>query len=197
MAVSTDAIKALREETGAGIMEAKRALQDADGDQLIAKKLLEQRGAAGVEKRSGRLAAQGIVEPYIHLGGQIGVLIELNSETDFVSRTDEFRELAHEIALQIAASDPRYLSLDEIPEAEVAELKQSYREEAEKLGKREDLLDRIADGKFKDHAKQHVLLEQPYIRDDSKTIKQLVQELSVKTRENIVVRRFARFQIGA
>lgn len=197
MAVSTDAIKALREETGAGIMEAKRALQDADGNQLIAKKLLEQRGAAGVEKRSGRLAAQGIVEPYIHLGGQIGVLIELNSETDFVSRTDEFRELAHEIALQIAASDPRYLSLDEIPEAEVAELKQSYREEAEKLGKREDLLDRIADGKFKDHAKQHVLLEQPYIRDDSKTIKQLVQELSVKTRENIVVRRFARFQIGA
>jgi len=197
MAVSTDAIKALREETGAGIMEAKRALQDADGDAQKAKKLLEQRGAAHAEKRSGREAAQGVVEPYVHLGGQLGVLVELNSETDFVSRTDEFREVAHEIALQIAANNPRYLSLDEIPENEAAELRQSFREEASKAGKREDLLDRIADGKFKDYAKQHVLLEQPYIRDDSKTIKQLVQELSVRTRENIVIRRFARFQIGS
>ncbi|HEY8687399.1 MAG TPA: translation elongation factor Ts [Chloroflexota bacterium] len=197
MAVSTDAIKALREETGAGIMEAKRALQDADGDAQKAKKLLEQRGAAHAEKRSGREAAQGVVEPYVHLGGQLGVLVELNSETDFVSRTDEFREVAHEIALQIAANNPRYLSLDEIPENEAAELRQSFREEAAKAGKREDLLDRIADGKFKDYAKQHVLLEQPYIRDDSKTIKQLVQELSVRTRENIVIRRFARFQIGS
>jgi elongation factor Ts len=197
MAVSTDAIKALREETGAGIMEAKRALQDADGDAQKAKKLLEQRGAAHAEKRSGREAAQGIVEPYVHLGGQLGVLVELNSETDFVSRTDEFREVAHEIALQIAANNPRYLSLDEIPAAEAEELKQTFRDEAAKSGKREDLLDRIADGKFKDYAKQHVLLEQPYIRDDSKTIKQLVQELSVRTRENIVIRRFARFQIGS
>jgi elongation factor Ts len=197
MAVSTDAIKALREETGAGIMEAKRALQDADGDAQKAKKLLEQRGAAHAEKRSGREAAQGIVESYIHLGGQLGVLVELNSETDFVSRTDEFREVAHEIALQIAANNPQYLSLDEIPEAEAKELKQTFRDEAAKSGKREDLLDRIADGKFKDYAKQHVLLEQPYIRDDSKTIKQLVQELSVRTRENIVIRRFARFQIGS
>lgn len=197
MAVSTDAIKALREETGAGIMEAKRALQDADGDSEKAKKLLEQRGAAHAEKRSGREAAQGIIEPYVHLGGQLGVLVELDSETDFVSRTDEFREVAHEIALQIAASNPRYLTLEEIPESEAQELKQSFREEAAKAGKREDLLDRIAEGKFKDYAKQHVLLEQPYIRDDSKTIKQLVQELSVRTRENIVIRRFARFQIGS
>jgi len=197
MAVSTDAIKALREETGAGIMEAKRALQDADGDADKAKKLLEQRGAASAEKRSGRSTAQGIVEPYIHLGGQRGVMGEMNSKTDFVSRTDEFREVAHEIALQIAANNPRYLSLDDIPQAEAAELKRSFREEAAKQGKREDLLDRIAEGKFKDYAKQHVLLEQPYIRDDSKTIKQLIQELSARTRENIVVRRFARFQIGA
>ncbi len=197
MAVTTDAIKSLREETGAGIMEAKKALQDADGDRDKAKKLLEQRGAAGVEKRAGRSAAQGIVEPYIHLGGQIGVLVEMNSETDFVSRTDEFRELAHEIALQVAANNPRFLNIEDIPASQVEELKQSYREEAAKSGKREDLLDRIADGKFKDFAKQNVLLEQPYVRDDSKTIKQLVQELSVKTRENIVVRRFARFQVGA
>lgn len=197
MAVTTDAIKALREETGAGIMEAKRALQDAGGDPEKARKLLEQRGAASAEKRAGRSAAQGIVEPYVHLGGQLGVLVELNSETDFVSRTDEFREVAHEIALQIAATSPRFVSLDEIPAAEVEELKKGYREDAAKAGKPEHLLERIAEGKFKDYAKQHVLLEQPYIRDDSKTIKQLVQELSVKTRENIVVRRFARFQIGA
>jgi elongation factor Ts len=197
MAVTTDAIKALREETGAGIMEAKKALQDADGDRDKAKKLLEQRGAAGAEKRASRSAAQGIVEPYIHLGGQIGVLVEMNSETDFVSRTDEFRELAHEIALQIAATNPRYLTIDDIPSDEAEDLKRSYREEAARSGKREDLLDRIADGKFKDFAKQNVLLEQPYVRDDSKTIRSLVQELSVKTRENIVVRRFARFQVGA
>jgi len=197
MAVSTDAIKALREETGAGIMEAKRALQDADGDAQKAKKLLEQRGAAKVEKRSGREASEGIVEPYVHLGGKLGVLVELNSESDFVSRTDGFREVAHEIALQIAATNPRYVSLEEIPANEAEELKQSFREEAAKAGKREDLLDRIAEGKFKDYAKQHVLLEQPYVRDDSKTIKQLVQDLSVRTGENIIVRRFARFQIGS
>ncbi|HEX6507020.1 MAG TPA: translation elongation factor Ts [Chloroflexota bacterium] len=197
MAVSTEDIKSLREETGAGIMEAKKALQDADGDRTKAKRLLEQRGVAGVEKRSGRAAAQGIVEPYVHLGGQIGVLVELDSETDFVSRTDEFRELAHEIALQIAANAPRYLSIDEIPEAEAEELKRGYREEAKKQDKREDLLDKIVEGQFKSYAKEHVLLEQPYIRDDSKTIKQLVQDLSAKTRENIVVRRFARFQVGA
>jgi elongation factor Ts len=197
MAVSTDDIKSLREETGAGIMEAKKALQDAEGDREKAKRLLEQRGAASVEKRSGRTAAQGIVEPYIHLGGQIGVIVELDCETDFVARNDAFRELAHEIAMQVAAKAPQYIRMEEIPESEAEALKRTYREEAAKQGKPDHLLDRIAEGQFKSYAKDHVLLEQPYIRDDSKTVRQLVQELAAQTKENIVVRRFARFQVGS
>src|SRR5947209_2985591 len=116
-----DDIKLLREETGAGIMEAKRALQDANGDRDKARKLLEQSGAAKLAKRAGKEASQGLVEPYIHAGGQIGVLVELNSETDFVARTAEFKELAHEVALQIAATNPQYKSVDEIPESDVQE----------------------------------------------------------------------------
>jgi elongation factor Ts len=190
-------IKRLREETGAGIMEAKRALQDAGGDIEKARKLLDQRGAQQHNKRAGREAAQGIVEPYVHLGGQIGVLVELNSETDYVARTDGFRELAHEIALQVAATNPRYLAVDDIPAGEVEELKEQFRQEAIKEGKPEKIAGTIAEGKFKKYAQQHVLLEQPYIRDDSKTIGQLVRELGVKTKENVLVRRFVRFQVGA
>src|SRR5437588_7830312 len=130
-------IKWLREQTGAGIMEAKRAIQDAGGDREKARKLLEQSGAASLAKRAGRAAAQGIVEPYIHAGGQIGVLVELDSETDFVARTPEFRELAHEIALQIAASNPRYLKVEDIPEAEADEMKERFRQDAIKEGKPE------------------------------------------------------------
>jgi elongation factor Ts len=189
-------IKRLREETGAGIMEAKRALQDAGGDFEKARKLLETRGAAGAEKRAGRASMQGIVESYIHHGGQVGVLVELNSETDFVSRTDEFKTLAREIAMQIAASSPRYLTIDEIPENEVADLKAQFLQEAIKEGKPEKIAGTIAEGKFKKYAQTHALLDQPYIRDDSKTIAQLVQELATKTRENIVIKRFSRFQIG-
>lgn len=178
-------------------MEAKKALQDAGGDLERAKKLLEQRGALSAAKRADRDAGQGIVEPYVHAGGRIGVLVELDSETDFVSRTEEFKALAHEIALQVAATDPRFLSIDQIPAAEVEELKETFLREALKEGKPEKIAGNIAEGRFKKYAQQIVLLEQPYIRDDSKTIKQLVQEFGVKTRENIVVKRFARFQVGA
>lgn len=193
---TVDDIKRLREETGAGIMEAKRALQDAGGDMEKAKKLLDQRGALHAEKRAGREAAQGVVEAYIHHGGQVGVLVELDTETDFVARTDEFKKLAREIAMHIAASNPRYLSATEIPETEVQELKQQYLEDALKEGKPEKIAGNIAEGRFKKYVQQHVLLDQLYIRDDSKTIGQLVQELAVKTRENVQVRRFARFQVG-
>jgi elongation factor Ts len=194
--IGTADIKALREETGAGIMEAKKALQDAGGDRAKAKILLEQRGAAGAAKRADREAVQGLVEPYIHAGGQLGVMVELGSETDFVARMPEFKELAHEIAMQIAATAPRYLSADEIPAAEVEEMKKVYLAEALKEGKPEKIAGNIAEGRFKKYAQQHVLLEQPYIRDDSKSIKQLVQDLATKTRENIVVKRFSRFQVG-
>ena len=191
-----DDIKWLREETGAGIMEAKKALQDANGDRDKGYKLLQQRMGASVAKRAGKAAGQGLVEPYIHAGGQIGVLVELNSETDFVARMPEFKELAHEIAMQIAANNPRYLTVEDIPSDEAEELKAGFLQEAIKEGKPEKIAGNIAEGRFKKYAQQHVLMEQPYIRDDSKTIKQLVQELGGKTRENVVVKRFSRFQVG-
>jgi elongation factor Ts len=195
--INASDVKQLRDETGAGIMECKRALTEASGDFPKAKRLLEQWGAANVNKRAGREAAEGIVEPYIHLNGQLGVLVELNSETDFVARMPEFRELAHEIALQVAASgSTKYISVDEIPSEEVETRKAEFREQAIKEGKPEKIAGNIAEGRFKKWAQEIALLEQPYIRDDSKTIKQLVQELAARTRENIVVKRFARFQIG-
>ncbi|HLJ69382.1 MAG TPA: elongation factor Ts [Chloroflexota bacterium] len=195
-ATNIDDIRRLREETGAGIMEARKALVDAGGDFAKAKVLLEQRGAAGAAKRAGRVAAQGVIEPYIHTGGQIGVLVELDSETDFVARMPEFRELARELAMQVAATNPKYVSLDEIPADEAERMKAVYREEAVKAG-REKFADKIAEGQFEKYAKEHALLEQEYIRDSSKTVKQLVQDLAAKTRENILVRRFVRFQVGA
>lgn len=191
-----DDIKWLREETGAGIMDAKKALQDANGDRDKAYKLLQQRMGASVAKRASKAASQGLVEPYIHAGGQIGVLVELNSETDFVARMPEFKELAHEIAMQVAANNPRYLTIEDIPADEADELKAGFLREAIKEGKPEKIAGNIAEGKFKKYAQQHVLMEQPYIRDDSRTIKQLVQDLGGKTRENVVVKRFSRFQVG-
>ena len=188
-------IKWLREQTGAGVMEAKRALQDAGGDRDKAMALLEQRGAAKHGKLAGRTAGQGVVASYIHHGGQVGVLVELNCETDFTARTDEFKELAREIAMQIAAHNPRYLKVEDIPEGDVQTLTAGFREEAVKDGK-EKAADKIAEGKFRKYTEQNVLLEQPYIRDDKRSIKQLVQALGAKTKENVQVGRFARFQIG-
>jgi elongation factor Ts len=193
---SIDDIKRLREETGAGIMEAKRALNEASGDFGKAKKLLEQWGAASAAKRAGRAASQGVVEPYIHGGGQIGALVELDCETDFVARTDDFKSLAHEIAMHVAAMNPRYLSADDIPEEEANEVRQRLREDAIKNGKTPEIAERVAEGGFRKYLEQNALLEQPYVRDDSKKIKQLVQEVAAKTGENVVVKRFTRYQIG-
>jgi elongation factor Ts len=192
-----DDIKWLREQTGAGVMDAKRAIEDANGDRNRALKLLQQRGAARAQKNSSRETAQGIVETYIHPGSQIGVLLELGSETDFVARSSEFKGLAHEIAMQVAARQPKYISLDEIPDDEVEDIKAQFRAETIKDGKPENIAGKIADGKFKKFASEIVLLEQSYIRDDSKTVKDLIIELSAKTKENIVLKRVARFQIGA
>jgi elongation factor Ts len=196
MASEIENIKWLREQTGAGIMEAKRALQDAEGDRDKALKLLEQRGQASAAKRSGKATSAGLVEPYIHHGGQIGVLVEMDSETDFVARMPEFKELAREVAMQVCAHEPRYVSIDEIPETDAAEMKERFRQEALKEGKPERVAANIAEGRFNKYAGEIVLLEQPYIRDDSKKIKDLVAELGSKTKENIVVRRFTRFQVG-
>jgi elongation factor Ts len=196
MASEIDDIKWLRENTGAGIMECKRALQDSGGDREKSVKLLEQRGQDSAAKRAGKATGAGLVEPYIHHGGQIGVLVEMDSETDFVARMPEFKELAREIAMQVAAHQPRYLSLDEVAEADATEMKERFRQEAIKEGKPEAIAGNIAEGRFKKYASEIVLLEQPYIRDGSKKIKDLVDELGARTKENVVVRRFTRYQVG-
>lgn len=199
---ATDAreVKRLRDETGAGIMDCKKALQESGGDFDKARKLIEQRGMARAEKRAGREVSQGLVEPYIHLGGQIGALVEIDCETDFVSRTPEFRELAHEVAMQIAATSPKYVSMDDIPESDAQEMRETLLREAVQevvaQGKPEAIAHKMVDGRYTKYAKSLVLLEQEYIRDPGKTIKQLLQELSAKTGENIVIRRFARYQVG-
>lgn len=195
-ASNVDDIKWLRDETGAGIMDAKKALQEAGGDREKARKLLEQRGMASAEKRAGRDAAQGIVDAYIHHNGQIGVLVELDCETDFVARMPQFKDLAHEIALQIATTSPEYLSEADVPTAMIEDLKNEFRRDAVAEGKPEKIAAHIAEGRFRKWAQQHVLLEQPHVKEESKSIKHLVQELSAQTKENIVVRRFCRYRVG-
>jgi elongation factor Ts len=195
-AASIGDIKRLREETGAGIMEAKRALNESGGDYNKAVKLLEQWGAASVAKRASRSATQGVVESYIHPGGQVGVLVEIDCETDFVARTDDFKSLAHEVAIQVAAMNPTYLSVDDIPEEKQDELRAQFKDEAIKQGKTPEIAERMVAGKFKAYAEQHVLLDMPYVKENAKTIRQLVQEVAAKTSENVMVKRFVRFQIG-
>jgi elongation factor Ts len=196
MATDIEDIKWCREQTGAGIMDAKKALQDTGGNREAAVKLLEQRGQSGASNRAGKATGAGLVEAYIHHNGQTGVLVELDSETDFVARMPEFKTLAHEIALQVANADLRYISVDEIPETEVAEIKERFRQEEIAKGKSEKIAGNIAEGKFKKYASEIVLLEQAYIRDGSKQIKDLVSELGAKTKENIVIRRFTRYRVG-
>jgi elongation factor Ts len=199
MEITAAQVKALRDETGAGMMDCKQALQDAGGDLERAKQLLREAGKAGVQKRAGRSATQGIVDAYLHtpdpnLPPKLGVLVELDCETDFVAATDEFRRLAHEIALQIAVSDPAYLSRDEIPDDVVNREREIYAAQAE--GKPAEIVERIVQGKLKDFYKQVVLLDQPYIRDDKQTIQDLIDGYSAKVREKLVLRRFVRFKVG-
>ncbi len=194
--ISAEMVKQLRELTGAGMMDCKRALAEAGGDLARAQEILRERGLAGVQKRSGRSASEGVVESYVHGEGRIGVLVEVNCETDFVARTDDFRSLAHEVAMQIAATSPRWVARDEIPEDVVESERKIYLEQSRQLGKPENVLERIVDGKLAAFFKETVLLDQPYIRDDARTVDDLVKEVAAKVGENVIVRRFARFQLG-
>lgn len=178
MAISAGQVKELRELTGAGIMECKRALEETSGDLSKATALLKQQGLAKAEKKSGRSASQGLVEPYIHAGGRIGTIVEVNCETDFVARTPDFRELAHDLAMQIAAASPRYVSVDDVPAAAWADLDREF-------GGRELATAAV------------VLLDQPFIKDGKQTIRDLIRDRIAKLGENIVVSRFARFEVGA
>ena len=196
MAFSTDDVKVLRERTGAGILNCKKALEETGGDIDKAVVLLRQQGMAAAAKRVDKATAQGMIASYLHAGGRIGVLVEMNCETDFVARTDDFQELAREIAMQIAAEDPKYLDRSQIPAELLEQEKSVYRALAAKEGKPENVIEKIVEGKLGNFYKSVCLMDQPYIRDDSKTIEEVVKELMGRLGENIVVRRFVRFQLG-
>lgn len=196
MAITTEQIKELREATGAGILDCRKALEAANGDYHKAVDFLREKGLATAAKRASREASEGVIELYSHGGGRVGVLLEVNCETDFVGRSEDFRTFAHEVALQIAAMSPLYVKEDDIPAAVIEHEREIARKRALEEGKPEKILDRIVDGrieKFKDEA---VLLRQPYIRNEDITIQQLLMDNIAKIGENIVIRRFQRWQLG-
>ena len=186
----------LRARTGAGMMDCKRALEEAGGDMEKAAEILRKKGIAKAEKRAGRVASQGLVVSYIHHNQQVGVLLELNSETDFVARNEAFQQLARDIALHIASADPVGVTAEDIPAAAIERERRIAEEQVAAEGKPENVRAKIVDGKVKKFIAERTLLEQPYVRDDSKTVGDLVKEASGKLGEAITVRRFARFQIG-
>ncbi|HYH27211.1 MAG TPA: translation elongation factor Ts [Actinomycetota bacterium] len=196
MAITSAQVKELREQTGAGMMDCKRALEETGGDVQKAIDLLRTKGLAAAAKRAGRVANEGVVESYIHMQGRLGVLVEVNSETDFVANTDEFRALARDIAMHIAAANPTWISREEVDPEELERERKIYEEQAREQGKPENILPKIVEGKVEAFYKERVLLDQPWIRDDKKTIGDLVTETGSKVGENVGIRRFARFKIG-
>src|SRR5690606_19726390 len=196
MAITAEQGKELRERTGAGMMECKRALEETGGDMEAAIDLLRARGAAKAAKRAGREAREGAVGSYVHMGGKIGVLVEVNCETDFVARTADFQDLVRDLAMHIAAANPLAVTAEEIPEEIVERERAVYMEQEKNEGKTEQLWDKIAEGKLKKFYQDSVLMQQAFVKDPDKTVGELVTEVSAKTGENIVVRRFARFALG-
>jgi len=194
--ITAATIKQLRDETGVGIMEARSALTEANGDIEKGKAILRQKGAATAEKKAGRATSQGLVDAYIHPGGRYGALVEVNCETDFVARTDDFKGLVRDLAMHITATNPQYVDLSTIPADEVEAKRLQLRQEALAEGKPESVVDKMVDGRMKKYAEEVCLLDQPWVKDPEKTIRQLVQETVSKTSENIQVRRFARYQLG-
>jgi elongation factor Ts len=194
--ITADQVKQLRDKTGAGMMECKAALAEANGNMEEATTLLRKRGLAQAAKRAGRATAQGLIGSYIHMGGKIGVLVEVNCETDFVARTEAFQNLVKEVAMHIAAADPKWVRREDVPPAAIDKEKSIYRAQMEGSGKPAQVLDKIVDGKLNSFYSQFVLLEQPSIRDPNVTVGQLVAETTAKTGENIAIGRFTRFRVG-
>ena len=196
MAISAAQVKDLRDKTGAGFMDCKSALTEAEGDVDKAITILRTRGQARAAKRSGRSTSQGLVGSYIHMGGQVGVLVEVGCESDFVARTDEFQQLTREIAMHIAAASPQYVTRDQVPAADVEREKGIFHAQFEDSNKPPQVIDKIVDGKMNSYYQQVALLDQPSIRDPKTSIGDLVTAAIAKMGENITVFRFARFKIG-
>jgi elongation factor Ts len=196
MSISAEMVRTLREETGAGMMDCTNALVEAKADLEAARDLLRKKGLAAAAKKAGRAASEGIVGHYIHPGSKVGVIVEVNCETDFVAKTDEFMALVKDIAMHIAASSPTYVAKDEVPAEVLDKEKEIYKAQAAAQGKPANVQEKIAEGKVKDYYSQFCLLEQPFVKEPKLTIRQLVQEKIALIKENIVVRRFARFRVG-
>ncbi|HAK41174.1 MAG TPA: translation elongation factor Ts [Synergistaceae bacterium] len=196
MSVDMNAVKELRYRSGAGVLDCRKALEECSNDLEKAVDYLREKGLAKAAKKAGRTASEGRVFSYIHTNGKIGTLVEIDCETDFVARTDEFQELGKEIAMQIAAAAPLYLTSEEVPQEDLEREKEIYRQQALDEGKPEKIVDRIAEGRIAKFFEESCLMEQKYIRDPEKKIKDLVVQEIAKMGENIVVRRFARFSIG-
>jgi elongation factor Ts len=195
--ISAEQVKKLRDITGAGMMDCKRALQEAGGDMDKAQEILRTKGLASAEKRRGRAANQGRIESYIHFNNTVGALVEVNCETDFVANTDDFRQLARDIALHVASpASPTYVSREDVPKDVADAERVIFEAQAKELGKPEHVLPKIVEGKMTSFYEQTVLLEQRYVKDDSKTVQQLLDEVGSKVGENVTVRRFVRFRLG-
>lgn len=189
-------VKELRERTGAGMMDCKKALAATEGDMDKAIDFLREKGLAAAAKKAGRIAAEGLVESYIHGGGRIGVLVEVNCETDFVAKTDAFKSLVKDIAMHIAAANPSYLRREEVPAAELEHEKMVLSEQARNEGKPEKIIEKMVTGRIEKYYKEVCLLEQPFVKDPDKTITDLITESIAKIGENIAIRRFTRYQLG-
>ncbi|MEE8076387.1 MAG: translation elongation factor Ts [Candidatus Binatia bacterium] len=196
MEINATWVRDLREKTGAGIMDCKKALLESGGDLEKAVDYLRQKGLALAAKKQGRVAAEGLVGAYIHGGGKIGVLVELNCETDFVARTPEFQALLKDVAMQIAAASPRYVRRDDVPSDETEREREIYRRQAQDLGKPEKVIDKIVDGKIEHFYSEVCLLEQEFIKDSDRHVEDLIREVVTKVGENVQVSRFTRFHVG-
>jgi elongation factor Ts len=194
--ISAALVKQLRDKTGAGMMECKKALTEANGNMEEAITILRKAGLAQAAKRAGRTTAQGLIGSYIHMGGKIGVLVEVNCESDFVARTDDFNNLVKELAMHIAAADPKWVRREDVPGEAIEKEKSIYRAQMANSGKPENVLEKIIEGKLGSFYSQFVLLDQPSVRDGAFTISQLVAQASAKTGENIQINRFIRFRVG-
>ncbi len=194
--ISADLVKQLRERSGAGIMDCKEALTECEGDLDKAADYLRKKGLATAKKRADRVASEGVVQSYIHMGGKIGVLVELNCETDFVAKTDDFKEFAKNIAMHIAASSPLGIVPEDVPETEAEKERELYRQQAVEMGKPENMIEKIVEGKMNKFYKENCLMNQLYVKNTDLTVSDVLNEMIAKTGEKITINRFARFQIG-
>lgn len=194
--ISASMVKELRERTGAGMMDCKKALGEVNGDMEKAVEFLREKGLAAAAKKAGRIAAEGIVEAYIHGAGRIGVLVEINCETDFVAKNEDFRGLARDIAMQIAAAKPEYIRREEVPQEAIEKEREILRAQALNEGKPEKIVDKMVEGRIEKYYKEICLLEQPFIKDPDKTVQHVVNEIIAKIGEKIDVRRFSRYEMG-